>query len=87
MGARPDPRSQCLVNQKCQQTTEHPWKEKLVNFEQQRTDALAILNSAEWLSRKAGSFCGQCAVDATPLTERQAKWFEQLAERAGLRTE
>ncbi|MEH6715961.1 hypothetical protein [Parasphingorhabdus flavimaris] len=58
-----------------------------MNFEQRRQDALAILNNAERLTRKAGSFLGQCAVDAAPLTDRQAHWFEQLAERAGLRTE
>ena len=58
-----------------------------MNFEQQRRDALEILNHCERLTRKAGSFLGQCAVDATPLTDRQIEWFEQLAERAGLRTE
>ena len=58
-----------------------------MNFDEQRQDALAILNTAERLNRRSGSFLGQCAVDATPLTEKQAAWFEQLAERAGLRTE
>jgi len=58
-----------------------------MNFEEQRRDALTILNSAEKLTRKAGSFLGQCVADATPLTDRQAEWFEQLAERAGIRTE
>jgi hypothetical protein len=77
-----------LVNTKCQQTNpQQLGKEKPMNFEQQRRDALAILNNAERLTRKAGSFLGQCAVDASPLTERQIEWFEQLAERAGLRVE
>jgi hypothetical protein len=58
-----------------------------VNFEQQRRDALAILTNAERLTRRSGSFLGQCAVDASPLTNRQAEWFEQLAERAGFRVE
>ena len=58
-----------------------------MNFDEQRREALAILNTAERLTRRSGSFLGQCAVDATPLTDRQADWFEQLAERAGLRTE
>lgn len=58
-----------------------------MNFEQQRQDALAILNSGDKLTRKAGSFLGQCAVDASPLTDKQISWFETLAERAGLRME
>lgn len=36
------------------------------------------------LSRQAGSFCGQCAVDPQPLTEKQARWFGKLLERAEL---
>lgn len=36
------------------------------------------------LSRQAGSFCGQCAVDPQPLTEKQARWFGKLPERAEL---
>ena len=58
-----------------------------MNFDEQRQDALAILNTAERLNRRSGSFLGQCAVDATPLSDRQKEWLEQLAERAGLRTE
>jgi len=58
-----------------------------MNFEQQRRDALAILTNSERLTRRSGSFLGQCVADATPLTDRQAEWFEQLAERAGIRTE
>ena len=58
-----------------------------MNFEQQRRDALAILSSDAKISRKGGSFLGQCAVDATPLTERQATWFQQLAQKAGLEVE
>lgn len=46
--------------------------------------ALALLNGSERLSRKAGSFLGQCVVDPTPLTEAQSAWLATLLERAGL---
>lgn len=36
------------------------------------------------LSRSGGSFVGQCAVDPQPLTEKQARWFGKLLERAEL---
>lgn len=36
------------------------------------------------LSRKAGSICGQCAVDPQPLTPAQASWIATLLERAEL---
>lgn len=36
------------------------------------------------LSRQAGSFCGQLAVDPQPLTEKQANWLGKLLERADL---
>lgn len=37
------------------------------------------------LSRSAGSFLGQCAVDPpSALTERQARWLGKLLDRAGL---
>ena len=49
-----------------------------------RSMALAILHSDTKLTRSAGSFLGQCAVDDTPLTEKQAKWLAQLADKAGL---
>ncbi|MEC7819192.1 MAG: hypothetical protein VX454_11095 [Pseudomonadota bacterium] len=52
-----------------------------------RTTALAILTGSERLSRKAGSFLGQCVADPAPLSEKQADWFEQLAERAGVEWE
>ena len=52
-----------------------------------RTAALAILTGSERLSRKAGSFLGQCVVDPAPLSDKQADWFEQLAERAGVEWE
>lgn len=55
-----------------------------MTFEDQRAAALSILASNSKLSRKAGSFLGQCVADPAPLTEKQADWFEQLAERAGV---
>ncbi|WP_417592524.1 hypothetical protein [Parasphingorhabdus sp.] len=58
-----------------------------MNFEQQRAAALAILSSNMKASRKCGSFLGQCAVDDTPLTERQERWFGQLVEKAGIELE
>ena len=57
------------------------------DFTERRAAALAILTRSERLTRKAGSFLGQCIADAAPLTDRQIEWFEQLAERAGVAME
>lgn len=46
--------------------------------------ALALFNSGERLTRKAGSFLGQLVVDPTPMTPAQADWLSTLLERAGL---
>ena len=54
-----------------------------LDYETRRKLALDILGSGCRLTRKAGSFLGQCAVDATPLSPAQAEWLDQLAERAG----
>lgn len=51
-----------------------------------REIALAILSGPGPVSRRAGSFLGQLAVDYRPLTDRQAQWLAQLMERAGLDT-
>lgn len=53
-------------------------------FTTQRDAALALLTSDCSLTRKAGSFLGQCVVDATPLTTAQASWLSTLLDRAGL---
>ncbi len=54
-------------------------------FEKRRKAiAIAILTDGERLTRKAGSFLGQCAVDPSPLSPAQAEWFQTLAERAGI---
>ncbi len=49
-----------------------------------RQAALALLNGDHRLSRKAGQFLGQLAVDSTPMSEAQAGWLAKLLERAGL---
>lgn len=49
-----------------------------------RSGALALLNSRARLSRKAGQFLGQIAVDPTALSEAQSDWLDKLLEKAGL---
>lgn len=53
-------------------------------FETQRDAALALLNGTSRLTRKAGSLCGQLAVDPTPMSKAQRDWLDTLLERAGL---
>lgn len=53
-------------------------------FTNQRDAALALLNSDIALTRKAGSFLGQLAVDETPMTDKQRDWLDTLLERASL---
>ena len=57
--------------------TEHP-------FTHQRQAALALLNGTYRLTRKAGQFLGQLAVDPAPMSEAQAGWLAKLLERNGL---
>lgn len=49
-----------------------------------RAAALALLNGRSRLSRKAGQFLGQLAVDPLPMSEAQAHWLAKLLERAEL---
>ena len=50
-----------------------------------RTTARALLNRDDIrLTRKAGSFLGQCVAEPYPLTEAQDSWLNTLLERAGL---
>ncbi|MBV9528529.1 hypothetical protein [Sphingomonas sp.] len=49
-----------------------------------RDAALALLNGGTGLSRKAGSFLGQTAVDPAPLSVAQLGWLAALLERASL---
>lgn len=53
-------------------------------FSSHRDAALALLSGLHRLSRKAGQFLGQLAVDPTPMTPSQANWLANLLERAGL---
>lgn len=53
-------------------------------FPDHQAAALALLNGNHRLSRKAGQFLGQLAVDPTPMSEAQADWLAKLLERAGL---
>jgi hypothetical protein len=53
-------------------------------FVDHRSAALALLNGSSRLSRKAGSFCGQLAVDSTPMSSAQRDWLDTLLERAEL---
>ena len=53
-------------------------------FPDHRAAALALLNGTSRLSRKAGQFLGQIAVDAKPLSKAQADWLATLLDRAGL---
>jgi hypothetical protein len=54
------------------------------SFTDHRQAALALLNGSFRLSRKAGQFLGQLAVDPAPMSERQAIWLAKLLDRAGL---
>lgn len=60
---------------------------RIAQFGERRQLALAVLSSAEPLSRRAGSFLGQLAVDDSPLSQKQIDWLVTLAERAGLEVE
>ncbi len=53
-------------------------------FPHPRAAALALLGGEYALSRKAGAFLGQIAVDPAPLSEKQAAWLDILLARAGL---
>lgn len=53
-------------------------------FSDHRAAALALLNGTSRLSRKAGQFLGQLAVDPSPMSKAQADWLGKLLDRAGL---
>ena len=56
-----------------------------MTFTSHRVAALALLNDPNAkLTRKTGSFLGQCAVDDAPLSDKQSDWLATLLERAGL---
>ena len=53
-------------------------------FPDHRQAALALLNGSYRLSRKAGQFMGQLAVDPSPMSEAQADWLAKLLAKHGL---
>lgn len=53
-------------------------------FKTQREAALALLNGDYRLTRNAGQFLGQLAVDPTPMSPSQTKWLHKLLERSDL---
>lgn len=53
-------------------------------FANHREAALALLTSEHRLTRKAGQFLGQLAVDPSPMSEAQDDWLSKLLEKAGL---
>jgi len=55
-------------------------------YEARRAKALHILTHGERLTRRSGSFLGGLITDPTPMTEKQAEWFEQMAARTSAHT-
>lgn len=53
-------------------------------YASQREAALALLTGPFRLSRKAGQFLGQLAVDASPLSPAQHDWLAKLLAKHGL---
>lgn len=53
-------------------------------FPNHRQAALALLNGNFPITRKAGQFCGQLAVDATPMSDKQRDWLATMLNRHGL---
>ena len=53
-------------------------------FSNHRDAALALLNGGYRLSRRAGQFLGQIAVDPSPISDLQRDWLAKLLERAEL---
>ncbi len=53
-------------------------------FLEHRRAALALLNGESRLSRKAGQFLGQLAVDPSPISKAQGEWLAKLLTRATL---
>lgn len=54
------------------------------SFPLHRDAALALLNGNMRLTRKAGQFLGQLAVDASPMSEAQSDWLAKLLDKAEL---
>ena len=54
------------------------------SFPLHRDAALALLNGNIRLTRKAGQFLGQLAVDASPMSDAQADWLAKLLHKRGM---
>lgn len=48
------------------------------HYADHRDAALAVLTHGENVNRKSGQFCGQLAVDPTPLSDKQRNWLTKL---------
>ena len=53
-------------------------------FPDHRRAALALLNGNHRLSRKAGQFLGQLAVEPSPMSDKQRDWLSRLLTKHGL---
>lgn len=53
-------------------------------FHNARQAALALLCGDYRLTRKAGQFLGQLAVDPSPTSEKQGDWLAKLLDKNGL---
>ncbi len=53
-------------------------------FRSNRQAALTLLTGSHRLSRKAGQFLGQLAVDPSPMSVAQADWLAKLLAKHGL---
>lgn len=51
---------------------------RLLQFSDHRQAALALFNGGYPITRKAGQFLGQLAVDPSPLSDKQAAWLDRL---------
>jgi hypothetical protein len=56
----------------------------MAEFSHPREAALALLTGGHRLTRKAGQFLGQLAVDPEPLSDAQSGWLANLLKRNGL---
>ena len=67
------------------QETSNPAASRM-QFTNHRQAALTLLNDNDNcpLTRAAGRFLGQLAVDSTPLSAKQSAWLEQLLGKHGL---
>ena len=55
-------------------------------FPDHRQAALALLTGNHRLSRKAGQFLGQLAVEPSPMSEAQADWLAKLLESGPIKS-